>query len=112
MTSTTLQTIPLNMLIVSTVNVRKTDRKADVSALAASINSHGLLQNLAVAATEGGKFSVVAGGRRLAALKMLAKNGAIAKNFPVPCQVVGEDHAAETSLAENIHRVAMDPLDE
>lgn len=107
-----LQNIPLNRLVVSHVNVRKTDRKADVAALAASIASHGLLQNLSVSAEEDGKFSVVAGGRRLAALKMLAKSGAIAKDFAVPCQVLAKEAASETSLAENVHRVAMDPMDE
>ncbi len=112
MSSTNLQTIPLNMLVVSTVNVRKTDRKADIPALAASITSLGLLQNLSVVPTNEGKFTVVAGGRRLAALKMLAKSGSIAKDYPVPCNVVAEGQAVETSLAENIHRVAMDPLEE
>ena len=62
--------------------------------------------------TNEGKFTVVAGGRRLAALKMLAKSGSIAKDYPVPCNVVAEGQAVETSLAENIHRVAMDPLEE
>jgi ParB family chromosome partitioning protein len=112
MSKTTLQTIPLNKLVVSTVNVRKTDRKADIPALAASITSHGLLQNLSVVPADDGKFTVIAGGRRLAALKMLAKGGAIAKDYPVPCSVIAEINATEASLAENIHRVAMNPLDE
>lgn len=112
MTQSGIESIALNRLTVSAINVRKTDRKADVAALAASIQSHGLLQNLSVAPGEDGKFSVVAGGRRLAALKMLAKSGAIAKDFPVPCIVLATDTASEASLAENVHRVAMDPIDE
>ncbi len=106
------QTIPLNRLVVSDRNVRRADRKADIAALAASIASHGLLQNLAVADTGEGKFEVIAGGRRLAALKMLAKSGNLAKDFPVPCRVVPGGAGTETSLAENIHRVSMTALDE
>jgi ParB family chromosome partitioning protein len=110
--SSETKTIPLNRLVVSAANVRKTDRKADVAALAASIQSHGLLQNLAVTESADGKFAVVAGARRLAALKMLAKSGAVAKDYPVLCKVVASEAGAEASLVENVHRVAMDVMDE
>lgn len=63
----THQLIPLNRLVVSRLNVRRTDRKADIDALAASIAAHGLLQNLTVAAAASDKYAVVAGSRRLAA---------------------------------------------
>ncbi len=106
------QLIPLNRLVVSRLNVRRTDRKADIDALAASIAAHGLLQNLTVAATATDKYEVVAGSRRLAALKSLAKTGAIARDFAVPCQIVESDGAGEVSLAENVQRVAMDAMDE
>jgi ParB family chromosome partitioning protein len=107
-----LQLIPLNRLIVSRLNVRRTDRKADIDALAASISAHGLLQNLTVSPTETDKFEVVAGGRRHAALKSLAKSGAIARDFAVPCQIIESGGASEVSLAENVQRVAMDAMDE
>lgn len=107
-----LQLIPLNRLIVSRLNVRRTDRKADIDALAASISAHGLLQNLTVSPTETDKFEVVAGGRRHAALKSLAKSGAIARDFAVPCQIIESGGANEVSLAENVQRVAMDAMDE
>ncbi|MDP3736419.1 MAG: ParB/RepB/Spo0J family partition protein [Hyphomonadaceae bacterium] len=107
-----VQSIPLNRLLVSSDNVRRTDRKADIEALAASIASHGLLQNLSVTAADNDRFAVVAGGRRLAALKSLAKAGVIAKDFPVPCKVVAVEAGREASLVENVHRVAMDPIDE
>jgi|CXWL01.1.fsa_nt_gi ParB family chromosome partitioning protein len=109
---TSHQFIPLNRLVVSRLNVRRTDRKADIDALAASIAAHGLLQNLTVAATATDKYEVVAGSRRLAALKSLVKTGAIARDFAVPCQIVESDGAGEVSLAENVQRVAMDAMDE
>jgi ParB family chromosome partitioning protein len=104
--------IPLNRLTVSDQNIRRTDRKADLEALAASIRSLGLLQNLSVTRASDDRFTVVAGGRRLAALKALAKQGAIAKDFPVPCHILDDAAALESSLAENIQRVAADAMDE
>jgi len=110
--STLLRQIPLNKLSPSSLNVRKTDRKADIDALAASILAHGLLQNLNVVTKDGEKFEVVAGGRRLAALKALAKTGAIPRDYPVSCKEVADAQAREASLAENIQRVDMDAMDE
>lgn len=104
--------IPLNKLTISPQNIRRTDRKADLDALMASIKSLGLLQNLSVTRGDGDRFTVVAGGRRLAALKALAKQGALAKDFPVPCNIVDDSAAIESSLAENVQRVAADAMDE
>lgn len=107
-----MQFIPLNKLVVSPRNVRRKDRKADIDALAASIASRGLLQNLCVVPADDDRFEVDAGGRRHLALKLLAKTGAIAKDFPVPCNVVSREEGREVSLVENVHRVAMDAMDE
>lgn len=110
---TTIQAIPLNKLIPSKANVRRTDSGAGIEELANSIATHGLRQNLNVKLGEGGKFEVVAGGRRFRALKLLAKQGAIAKNAEVPCNVLAEeDDAGEISLVENTMRVAMHPDDQ
>ena len=107
-----IQLIALNNLVPSPRNVRKQDRKADIDALAASIAAHGLLQNLCVVPTEGDKFEVDAGGRRLAALKQLAKQRVISKDHLIPCHVVTMEQGIEVSLAENVQRVAMDAMDE
>lgn len=109
---TTEQTIPLNQLVHSTANVRRTDRSAGIEALAASIAAHGLRQNLNVRPTDSGKFEVVAGGRRLRALRLLAKQGGLASNAPVRCLVMADEDAAEISLAENVLREAMHPDDQ
>lgn len=110
--SPTIQLIPLNLLVTSPRNVRRKDRKTDIDALAASIASRGLLQNLCVVPNADGKFEVDAGGRRHLALKKLAKSGTVAKDFPVPCHVVAVEDGQEVSLIENVHRVAMDAMDE
>jgi ParB family chromosome partitioning protein len=108
----TITMIPLSKLIPSAVNVRKTGATAGIAELAASIKAHGLLQNLQVRPAEGGKFEVVAGRRRLAALKRLARNKDIEKLVEIPCQIIEEGDAAEISLAENVVRLPMHPADQ
>jgi len=79
-----IQMLPLNRLVPSPANVRKTGKTLGIEELAASIAAHGLLQNLQVRAVAKGKFEVVAGGRRLAALKLLVKQGSLAKDADTP----------------------------
>ena len=52
------------------------------------------------------RYEVVAGGRRLAALKLLAKQKRITKGTASPCRVLDADvvDGTEASLAENIVR--------
>jgi ParB family transcriptional regulator, chromosome partitioning protein len=70
------------------------------------------LQNLQVRAAAKGSFEVVAGGRRLAALKLMAKRKKIEANHPVPCNVLDGEDMTEISLAENEIRQAMHPADQ
>jgi ParB/RepB/Spo0J family partition protein len=104
--------IALKALTPSPLNARRIDKKIAIDELAASILAHGLLQGLSVVAVEGDRYQVSAGGRRLAALKLLLKRKAITGDFEVPCQIVPAEIAEEASLAENVQRVAMHPLDE
>ena len=108
------QAIPLSSLIHSkTFNVRKTEPKKDIEMLKANIAALGLQQNLIVLpVADGNKYEVVAGGRRLAALKELSKEGKLAKDYAVPCLVTDAEHAKEISLAENVVRSAMHPADQ
>src|SRR5579863_6914588 len=106
-----IEMIALNKLVPSSANMRKTGAATVIDELAASIAAHGLLQNLQVMPGVNGKFEVVAGGRRLAALKRLAKAKSIAKDAEVACNVFETD-GAEISLAENIMRLPMHPADQ
>lgn len=108
----TIEMIPLNKLVLCPDNVRKTGALIGIEELAASIKAHGLLQNLQVRPGVKGKYEVVAGGRRLAALQRLAKAKAIAKTEEIACQVMEVEDAAEISLAENVVRVQMHPADQ
>ncbi len=110
--------IALDRLVASDANVRRIKAGVSVEDLAEDIARRGLLQSLSVRPVldaenqETGKFSVSAGGRRLAALKLLVKQKRLAKNAPVPCIVKTEGIEEEDSLAENTMREALHPLDQ
>jgi len=108
----TIQMIPLNQLVPSTANVRKTGAAIGIEELAASIDAHGLLQNLQVRPALRGKFEVVAGRRRLAALKLLVKQKKKDKDAEIPCHVLDTEDAGEISLVENTLRLPMHPADQ
>ena len=106
--------VPLSRLVSRPTgrNVRKTPRMS-IPELAASIQRVGLLQNLIVTATADDEpYEVVAGGRRLAALKLLAKKHRISKEWEVPCLLVADGTARTASLTENVQREAMHPADQ
>lgn len=104
------QFIALDQLVTATTNVRKT-AATQIDALADNIAANGLLHNLVVT-PQGKKFGVVAGSRRLAALKLLAKQNRLAADAPVACRMVDKARAVVASLSENTQREAMHPLDE
>lgn len=109
-----LISVPLSQLRASKRNVRKTKSAGQsIDALAASIARVGLLQNLTVTlARDGEHYEVVAGGRRLAALKLLAKTRRLPKDWAVPCLLVTDASARTVSLTENVQREAMHPADQ
>jgi ParB family chromosome partitioning protein len=97
--------VSLSQLRPSKRNVRKTGG-ASITDLAASIARVGLLQNLTVIlACDGEHYEVVAGGRRLSALKLLAQKRRIAKDHEVPCLLVADASARTVSLTENEQRL-------
>jgi len=106
--------VPLSQLLPrrSKRNARKTPRLS-IPELAASIARIGLLQNLVVILTaDGEQYEVVAGDRRLTALKLLAKKKRIPADFEVPCLLVPDASARTVSLAENLLREQMHPADQ
>jgi ParB family chromosome partitioning protein len=99
-------------------NVRRVKAGVSVEELAEDIACRTVLQSLNVRpvldaeGAETGMFEVPAGGRRFRALELLVKQKRMAKTQPVPCVVRTEGLAEEDSLAENVHRVALHPLDQ
>ena len=115
---TSARDIALDKLIASDANVRRIKAGVSVEDLAEDIARRGLLQSLNVRpelddeGAETCRFTVTAGGRRLAALKLLVKQKRLAKNAPVPCIVKVDGIEEEDSLAENTMREALHPLDQ
>lgn len=110
--------IPFNKLVLSQSNVRKIKAGVSIEELAEDIARRGLLQGLSVrpvtdeAGTETGMFEIPAGGRRYRALELLVKQKRLARVAPVPCVVREHGIAEEDSLAENVQRAPLHPLDQ
>lgn len=113
--------IPFNKLALSQSNVRRLKAGISIEDLAEDIARRGLLQSLNVRpvfdadGAETGQFEIPAGGRRYRALERLVKEKRLSRTAPIPCIVrdrTGEISAEEDSLAENVQRVALHPLDQ
>lgn len=110
--------IPFDKLLLSQSNVRHVKAGVSLEELAEDIARRGLLQGLSVravadeAGVETGMFEIPAGGRRYRALALLVKQRRLAKTAPVPCVVRDSGLAEEDSLAENIQRAPLHPLDQ
>jgi ParB family chromosome partitioning protein len=89
--------IPFNKLVLSQANVRR---------VKVGLDAEG---------AETGMFEIPAGGRRYRALELLVKQKRLAKTAPVPCVVrdpATDILAKDDSLAENIQRAPLHPLDQ
>src|SRR5271157_497839 len=110
--------IPFNRLKLSGDNVRRTKADVSIEQLADDIARRTLLQSLTVRpvldenGAETGLFEIPAGGRRYRALELLVRQKRLAKTAPIPCIIRTEGIAEEDSLAENVQRAPLHPLDQ
>ena len=110
--------IPFDKLVLSQANVRRVKVGISIEELAEDIARRSLLQGLTVRpqldadGNETGMYEGPAGGRRYRALQLLVKQKRMAKTAPVPCVVREEGIAEEDSLAENVQRAPLHPLDQ
>lgn len=110
--------IPFNKLVLSQANVRRVKVGVSIEELAEDIARRTLLASLTVRPVldedgeETGMFEVPAGGRRYRALEFLVKKRRLNRTAPVPCIVRTEGLAKEDSLAENVQRAPLHPLDQ
>ncbi|HEX8418481.1 MAG TPA: ParB/RepB/Spo0J family partition protein [Sphingomonas sp.] len=113
--------IPFNKLVLAQANVRRVKAGVSIEEMAESIVRRGLIQSLHVRAVldaqggETGMYEVPAGGRRFRALELLVKQKRLNKTAPVPCVISDASSGIlidELSLAENIERAPLHPLDQ
>lgn len=106
-------TLTVDRLMLDDNNARKHRDKDSIASMKASILALGVIQPLGVR-PRGENYVVFAGGRRLLAISELVSDGAIPTDFPIPVLVkdAGDIVAEEMSIAENIIRRPMRPVDE
>ena len=110
--------IPFDKLVLSQTNVRHIKAGVSIEELAEDIARRTLLQSLMVRpvrdaeGVETGMYEIPAGGRRYRALALLVKQRRLAKTAPVPCVVRDAGTPEEDSLAENVQRAPLHPLDQ
>ena len=117
-TLSTSRDIPFNKLVLSQSNVRRIKAGVSIEELAEDIARRTLLSSITVrpvldeTGAETGMFEIPAGGRRYRALELLVKQKRLARTAPVPCIVRTDGLAEEDSLAENIQRAPLHPLNQ
>lgn len=115
-----LRMIPVSRLTLSPLNTRKVVSAEEVEAMAESIATSGLLQNL-IGLERDGKVEIVGGGKRLRALQALMQEQATGWRrdpvafviSPVPVLVTTDEaQAVAWSGTENAARTELHPADE
>ncbi|MDG1117041.1 MAG: toprim domain-containing protein [Flavimaricola sp.] len=110
--------IPFNKLMLSQSNVRHVKAGVSIEELAEDIARRTLLSSITVrpvlddSGAETGMYTIPAGGRRFRALELLVKQKRMNKTTLVPCIVRTDGLAEEDSLAENVQRAPLHPLDQ
>ncbi len=103
---------PINDIPISQIIPGKNDRtifdEGGLRELADSIKEHGLIQPITLRHAKGGKlFEIVAGERRFRACKVLGW-----QTIPAIVTDLKDEDASAITLAENIARKSLDPIDE
>lgn len=109
--------VPLDHLRLSPLNMRfdgqqLPDVKHADKGLAANIQANGLMVPLLITTENETWSGVVAGGRRLLALRWLAHKKLIPDDKPIECLLQDDDaQLRDVSLSENLQRVEPHPVD-
>ena len=102
-----VSTLPLREIEPDKDQPRKDFDEQALSELADSISRHGLLQPIAVRATAGGAYKIIAGERRWRAARLAGLS-----EVPVVIKDVTDAEAMELALIENLQREDLDPVEE
>ena len=110
--------IPFNKLMLSQSNVRRVKAGVSIEELAEDVARRTLLSSITVrpvlddSGAETGMYTIPAGGRRFRSPELLVKQKRMNKSALVPCIVRTVGLAEEGSLAENVQRAPLHPLDQ
>ena len=99
--------LPLESLVESPMNPRRTFDEQSLNELAASIQSQGVLSPLLVRPKNSHAYEIVAGARRYRAAQLAGVD-----SIPVRIVELTDAQAIETSIVENLQRRDVHPLEE
>jgi len=107
-----VQKLPLQSIRLNRFQPRKVLNESSIHELANSIRESGLIYPLLVrksadSGVDGPKYELIAGERRLRALKLLGEQEA-----PVIIRDVGDRDALQLALVENIQREELNPIEQ
>lgn len=108
MTPGAIHTLPVGLLQAGQFQPRRQFDAEALHELADSIEKNGIMQPIVVRGIGGGRYEIIAGERRFRAAQL-------AKLSDVPVIVrddVGDAHALELALIENIQRADLNPVEE
>ena len=100
-----IKEIPVEKIKINPYQPRKTFNEEAINELASSIKKHGLMQPVVVI-EENGEFILVAGERRLRAVKSLGQ-----KDIKAIVSEISLDELREYALIENIQREDLNPVE-
>ena len=103
-----VQYVPVEKIKSSPFQARKFFREESILELSLNIKNEGLIQPITVRLLADGAYELIAGERRLRAVKLLGWPTIEAKIL----REVDDQKAAELSLVENLQRVDLNPIEE
>ncbi|MES2706229.1 MAG: ParB/RepB/Spo0J family partition protein [Verrucomicrobiota bacterium] len=99
--------VPLDSIVASPMQPRRTFREEQLLELMESIREHGLIQPLVVRRVHGGQLELIAGERRFRASKRLGL-----ADVPVIEREASDRDVLEMALIENLQREDLNPIEE
>ncbi|MEZ6022735.1 MAG: ParB/RepB/Spo0J family partition protein [Hyphomonadaceae bacterium] len=101
------RSIPIDLVQRNPSQPRKHFDEGDLTELAGSIRTHGVLQPILVRPIPGGKFEIVAGERRWRAAQRAGLH-----QIPAVVRELNEVEVLEIAIVENVQRTDLNPIEE
>lgn len=102
-----IQQVAVENIVTNPRQPRLHFNQEELDELTASISEHGIIQPLIVSANDDGKYTLIAGERRLRASRQ-----ANFESVPVVIRQVSDRQQLEWALIENVQRADLSPLEE